>query len=88
MHDVIEDGKLPTSIIFHIEPLGKLGTPCELKLGLIGEELNRALRLQKSGTAVVEVGPNWWVQRATTWQEEIIDLALMQFATIPASASI
>jgi hypothetical protein len=81
--EVIEGGALPTSVTFHLEPPRKAGATCDLELGLIGEDLNRALRLQKSGSAVVEVNSDWWGTRYMTWREEIIDLALQQFATIP-----
>jgi hypothetical protein len=81
--EVIE-GKLPTSITLPLEPLGNLGTPCELQLGLIGENLNRAIRLQKAGSAIVEVPSDWWGQHRVTWQEEVIDLAPEQFTTIPS----
>ena len=83
--EVIEERKLPTSITFHLEPLGNTGTPCDLQFGLIGENLNRALRLKNSGSTIVKVSSDWWRQHGTTgtWQEKVIDLALQQFATIP-----
>jgi hypothetical protein len=82
--EVIKEGKTPTSITFHLEPLGNMGTTCNLQLGLIGENLTRALRLQKSGSTIVEVGTDSWRRQCTTWREKVIDLALQQFATIPS----
>jgi hypothetical protein len=81
--EVIEEGMLPTSVMFHLEPPRRVGDPCDLELNLFGEKLNCALRLQKSDSAVVDVNSNWWGERWMTWREEIIELALQQFATVP-----
>jgi hypothetical protein len=78
--EVLERGMLPTSITFHLDPLGDVGTPSELQRNLIGEDLDRAIRLQKSGSAIVEVSSDWWVQHSRNWREEIIGLALQQIA--------
>ena len=85
MHTAIEviEGRTPALITFHLEPLGNLGTPCDFEVGLIGENLNRAIRLKNSGSATVEVGTGWWIQHSVKWREEVIDLALQQFETIP-----
>jgi hypothetical protein len=80
--EVLERGMLPTSITFHLDPLGDVGTPSELQRNLIGEDLDRAIRLQKSGSAIVEVSSNWWVQHSRNWREEIIGLALQQLQKI------
>jgi hypothetical protein len=83
LFEVIEEGMFPTSVMFHLEPPRRVGDPCDLEINLFGEKLNCALRLQKSGSAVVDVNSTWWGERWMTWREEIIDLALQQFATIP-----
>jgi hypothetical protein len=77
--EVTDRGMHPTSIIFHLEPLGSVGTPCDLRRNLFGEDLNRALRLQKSGSTIVEVRYDWWKQHCMTWREKVIDLALQKF---------
>ena len=81
--EVIEEGKVPTEITFRLEPPDDLGVPCEVQLGLIGEDLNRALALQKCGSATVTVEPRWWVEHSKTWRLEVIEMALQKFPTIP-----
>jgi len=83
MLEVIEEGMFPTSVMFHLVPPQKAGMPCDMELNLFGEKLNRTLRLQKSGSATAEVSLSWWAERRMTWREEIVNLALQQFATIP-----
>jgi hypothetical protein len=81
--EVIEEGKVPTEITFRLEPPDDFGAPCEVQLGLIGENLNRALAFKESGPATVTVEPRWWVEHSKTWQLEVIEMALQKFPTIP-----
>lgn len=74
--EVLERGMLPTSITFHLDPLGDVGTPSELQRNLIGEDLDRAIRLQNSGSAIVEVSSDRWVQHSRDWREGIVEFAL------------
>ena len=82
LYEVTAKGIYPTSVIFLLEPLGKFGHPLEIERNLIGEDLNRALRLHKEGSAGVSVNfavsRNWIVQA-----DVIIDLVLQKFATVP-----
>jgi hypothetical protein len=79
--------RFPTSITFQVEPGGGVGTPGELEIELFGENLHRAIRLQKLGSAIVEVSPSWWIQHCKTCREDLIDLALQQFATVAGGAN-
>jgi hypothetical protein len=81
--EAIDRGKVPTEITFRLEPPDDVGVPAEIQLGLIGEDLNRALALQKSSPVTVTVEPRWWVEHSKTWRLEVIEMALQKFPTIP-----
>jgi hypothetical protein len=87
MLDVMVAGKTPTNCPFSVIPLEHWdSSPYKTERGLVGEDLNRAIRLQSNGPTFVEVSTDWIGSHSTTWRDEIIDLALQQFATPPLRA--
>ncbi len=83
LYEVSAKSIYPTSVIFLLEPLGKFGHPLTIERNLIGEDLNRALRLQQLGSAGVDIDlilpQEGWITKA----DAIIDRALKKFATVP-----
>lgn len=86
MLDVMVAEKTPSTCPFSVIPLEHWGSPYKTERGLVGEVLNRAIRLQGNGPTIVEVSMDWIGNHSTTWRDEIIDLALQQFATPPLRA--
>jgi hypothetical protein len=72
-----------TSAKFIVEQLDGSGMPHEIRLDLFGENLNRAVRLSRSGSTIVKPEFKQQTRHDFSWLEYLVDMALNQFATVP-----
>jgi hypothetical protein len=85
----VSEGKTPMGYTFRVTPPESLGAPYRVERDWFDTEgVNRADRFHRAGhTTIVEVPMEWIGEHSHTWRDQIIDLALQQFATPPFISS-